>query len=151
MRNFVAALVAGGIVCAACGASGHPEGVQPVSPTSSASITSGTFVQCSAAGGTSTYAIVSAPSAGCRELVAGRDYADGRLIVGLKPGATDAELSRALAAYHATVISSQPALSDRVLAVPVGTVPEAVVGLSTYPFIAFAAPDMLNHVDPSKV
>ena len=85
-----------------------------------------------------------------KNLVAGRDYADGRVIVGLKAGTTDAQLSQALAAYHATVISSQPALGHRVLAVPDGSVPQAVVGLPTYRVVSCAAPDMLNHVDPSK-
>ena len=153
MKDFVAAVVAGGVLCAACGASGTPEAVKPVSPSGDLSTTTGTFVQCSAtAGGPSpTYAIVKAPTSGCRALLAGRDYADGRVIVGLKQGATDAELSRVLPVFHATVISSQPQFSDWVVAVPNGSVPEAVVGLAAYAFVAFAAPDMLNQVDPSKV
>lgn len=150
MKNFVAAAAAGGMLCAACGAtSGNLQAVTP--SASSAGNSQAVFVECSAAAGASaTYALVDAPASGCRELIAGRDYADGRVIVGLKPGTTESELSQTLTAYHATVISSQPALADRVLAVPAGSVPQAVVGLARYPFVAFAAPDMLNHIDQSK-
>jgi hypothetical protein len=72
------------------------------------------------------------------------------VIIGLKPGTTDAQLEQALAAYEATVISSQPTLGDRVLEVPKGSVPRAVVGLVHYSFIAFAAPDLIAHIDQNK-
>jgi len=106
------------------------------------------FVTCPGDGGP-RYAIVKTPTSGCTELVAGRDFADGRVIIGLKPGTTDAELEPVLASYHAAVISSVPALGDRILAVPKGTVPEAVVGLAGYSFISFAAPDLLAHTTAS--
>jgi hypothetical protein len=73
----------------------------------------------------------------------GVDFADGRVIIGLKPGVTEAEIAPALAVYQATVISSMPRLGQKVLGVPKGTVPQAVAGLSRYSFITVAAPDML--------
>jgi hypothetical protein len=141
MRAIVATAFFGGMVMAGCGS---PAAQQPAP----ASGNQGTFVVCSGAGsGTPGYAIQDSPGADCKPLVVGSDYADGRVIIGLKPGTTEAQLSPALAAYHATVISSQPTVGDRVLAVPKGSVPQAVVGLARYPFIAFAAPDMIAHIN----
>jgi hypothetical protein len=69
------------------------------------------------------------------------------VIVGLQPGATDDQLRPALAAYRATIASSLPALAEKVLLVPPGTVPQAVTGLARYPFIAFASPDLIEHIN----
>jgi fervidolysin-like protein len=148
MGGIVAAVALGGMLSSGCGSSGAP---QPASVPAHGGGNRGTFVACSgAAGGAPGYAIVDAPGADCRPLVAGQDYADGRVIIGLKPGTTDAQLDQALADYKATVVSSQPTLGDRVLAVPNGSVPQAVVGLAHYSFIAFAAPDMIAHIDQNK-
>jgi hypothetical protein len=143
MGGIVAAVAFGGLLITGCGSAGAP-------PPAPGAANRGTFVACSGAGGTPGYAILDTPSADCKPLVAGQDYADGRVIIGLKPGTTDAQLEQALAAYEATVISSQPTLGDRVLEVPKGSVPRAVVGLVHYSFIAFAAPDLIAHIDQNK-
>jgi hypothetical protein len=141
MRATVATVLLSGIAMAGCGSPAE-------SGPSPAASKGGTFVMCSAVGsGSPGYAIQDSPRADCKPLVAGRDYADGRVIIGLKPGTTDAQLGPALAAYQASVISSQPPVGDRILAVPKGSVPEAVVGLGRYSFITFAAPDMIAHID----
>jgi hypothetical protein len=140
MRGAIAA-VAGGILIAGCGSSGARQGAP-------AGGNQGVFVVCTgSAAGTPTYAIVETPGSGCRALVVGKDYADGRVIIGLQPGTTDEQLSPALVDYRATVIASHPELGDRVLQVPNGSVPQAVVGLARYPFIAFAQPDMIAHTN----
>lgn len=82
-------------------------------------------------------------------LVAGMDYADGRVLVGVKAGTADPDLRRALDAFHATVIASDPGAGRLTLAVPAGAVPDTVVGLERYPFITFAQPDLLQHPDQS--
>jgi hypothetical protein len=141
MARIVAAVALGGTLIVGCGSAAGPRSVPAVS-------SGGTFVVCSGAGnGTPSYAIQAAPGADCKPLIAGQDYADGRVIIGLKPGTTDAQLGSALAAFQATQVSAMPSLGDRVLAVPKGTVPEAVVGLARYSFIAFAAPDMIAHTN----
>lgn len=141
MRGIVAVVALGGTLIVGCGSATGPRSVPAVS-------SGGTFVVCSGAGtGTPSYAILAAPGADCKPLVAGQDYADGRVIIGLKPGTTDVQLGSALAAFQATQVSAIPSLGDRVLAVPKGTVPEAVVGLARYSFIAFAAPDMIAHTN----
>jgi hypothetical protein len=152
MGGIVAAVALGGMLISGCGSSAAPQPASvPAPQPAPGGGNRGTFVTCSGAGaGAAGYAIVDAPGADCRPLVAGQDYADGRVIIGLKPGTTDAQLGEALAAYHATVVSSQPTLGDRVLAVPNGSVPQAVVGLAHYSFIAFAAPDMIAHIDQNK-
>jgi hypothetical protein len=66
------------------------------------------------------------------------------VLIGVKEATTEADLQGALAAYHASVLST-PAPGQRLLGVPAGTVPEAVVGLAGYPFITFAQPDLLEH------
>jgi len=106
-----------------------------------------TFAKCP--GATPAYVLVDVPPSGCRVLEAGTDYADGRVLIGLRPGATDADLAPDLARYQATVLSSGPAEGQRVLGVPGGTVPEAVVGLERSPAVAYAQPDLLEHVDQS--
>jgi len=105
------------------------------------------FAMCR--GATPAYVLVDVPPSGCRQLEAGTDYADGRVLIGLRPGATDEDVAPDLARYHATVISSGPAAGQRVLAVPGGTVPQAVVGLERSPAVAYAQPDLLEHVDQS--
>ena len=106
----------------------------------------GLFVYC--AGSTPPYLLVVAPGSGCRELRPGVDYADGRVLIGVKEATSEADLQGALAAHHASVLSA-PAPAQRLLQVPAGTVPEAVVGLAGYPFITFAQPDLLQHPDQS--
>jgi hypothetical protein len=142
MRAGIVAVVTGGLLVAACGGSAV---VKP-SPQGGGQ---GVFVVCTEYG-TPHYAVVQAPDANCKELVAGRDFADGRVIIGVRPGTSDADVGAALSAYHATVISTMPSLGDRVLSVPSGSVPEAVVGLARYPFITFAAPDLLEHTTTSQ-
>lgn len=98
-------------------------------------------------GATPPYVLAAGPSNGCRALSAGTDYADGRVIVGIEPGTSGADLGSALAAYHASAVGSPSASGQLVLQVPDGSVPSAVVGLERYPFITFAQPDLLQHVD----
>ena len=143
MRDAIAVL-AGGILAVGCGS----DGARQAAPTPG---NQGTFVVCAPtpAGGPS-YAIMQAPASGCHELVVGRDFAEGRVIIGLKAGTTDDQLGVALKEFRATVVASHPTLGDRVLAVPRGSVPQAVVGLARYPFIAFAQPDMLGHTNQSN-
>ena len=138
-RGLVVTAWLGGVLLAGCGSAAAPA---PAPAPGSR----GQFVSCTGAGkAPAGYAILDSPGPDCKPLVVGEDYADGRVIVGLKPGTGDAQLGPALTAYSATVISSQPSLGDRVLSVPKGTVPEAVVGLARYPFVLFAAPDLLAH------
>ena len=135
---FQAALAAAVLTaCAQTGARAQP-------PTSSPGPL---FVYCPQQ--SPSYLLVAAAGSGCRELLAGRDYADGRVIIGVREGTSDADLQRALAAYRAAVLTSGPPAGERVLRVPAGTVPEAVVGLARYPFITFAQPDLLQHPDQS--
>jgi hypothetical protein len=123
---------------AACGQTGaHKEAPTP-SPV---------FVYCPQA--SPSYLLVVTPGSDCRELVAGKDYADGRVIIGVRDGTSDADLQGALVAYHATVLGSNLPAAQRLLQVPAGTVPEAVVGLARYPFVTFAQPDLLQHPDQS--
>ena len=103
------------------------------------------FAMCR--GATPAYVLVDVAPGGCRALEVGTDYADGRVLIGLRPGATDADVAPDLARYHATVLSSGPAEGQRVLAVPGGTVPQAVVGLERSPAVGYAQPDLLEHVD----
>ena len=105
------------------------------------------FAMCR--GATPAYVLVDVPPSGCRVLEAGADYADGRVLIGLHPGATDADVAPDLARYHARILSSGPAEGLRVLSVPGGTVPQAVVGLERSPAVAYAQPDLLEHVDHS--
>jgi hypothetical protein len=76
-------------------------------------------------------------------------YVDSRVIIGVKPDVSNVKIASALAAYRATVIADLPTIGQKVLAVPKGTVPQAVAGLARYSFITFAAADMLAQVDPS--
>ena len=105
------------------------------------------FVHCPQA--SPAYLLVETGRGDCQELVAGRDYAEGRVIIGVRDGTAEADLERALAAYHATILTSGLPAGERLLEVPAGTVPRAVVGLGAYPFITFAAPDLLQHPDQS--
>lgn len=127
------------MLLAACGQAG----AQREAPTPSPDLL---FVFCPQS--SPPYLLVEAPRSDCRELVAGRDYADGRVIIGVRDGTPDADLERALAAYRASVLSAGPS-GRRLLQVPVGTVPRAVVGLARYPFITFAQPDLLQQPDGS--
>ena len=127
-------------VLAACGQAG----AQQEAPTPSPVLV---FVFCPQA--SPSYLLVVTPGSDCRELVAGRDYAEGRVIIGVRDGTSDADLREALAAYHATVVASGLPSAQRLLQVPVGTVPQAVVGLARYPFITFAQPDLFQHPDQS--
>jgi hypothetical protein len=132
-------VIAAVVFMTGCGqAGGGPAGPTPSQKT--------LFVYC--AGGTPAYVIVEAPSSGCRELRAGVDYADGRVLIGFKESTSNADLQGALAAHQASVLST-PAPGQRLLQVPPGTVPDAVVGLARYPFITFAQPDLLQHPDQS--
>lgn len=56
-------------------------------------------------------------------------YVDGRVIIGVKPDVENVKIASALAAYHATVIADLAAIGQKVLAVPKGTIPQAVAGL----------------------
>jgi hypothetical protein len=137
VRVVSAAVGMGGLLLSGCGQASSP------APSNRAA----QLFACSLPDGTSVYELLDAPRAGCQALVSGKDYADGRVIIGLKPGTADSQLGPALAAHQASVVSSLPSLSDKVLAVPKGTVPQAVVGLARYPFIAFAAPDLIAHTN----
>lgn len=121
---------------AACGSAG----AQPQAPTEGQRTV---FLFCPEQ--TPPYLVAGAPRSGCRVLVAGTDYAEGRVLIGVKAGTADAGLQRALDAYRATVVESDPGGGSLTLAVPAGTVPDAVVGLASYPFITFALPDLLQH------
>ena len=105
------------------------------------------FVYCPQA--SPSYLLVETARSDCRELSAGQDYAEGRVIIGVREGTADTDLARALAAYHATALAAGLPAGERLLEVPAGTVPQAVVGLASYPFITFAAPDLLQHPDHS--
>ena len=113
VRGLVGLVWLGGLLIVGCGSTSAP---------APAPGNRGQFVSCP-----DGYAIKGSPGPDCKPLVAGQDYADGRVIIGLKPGTSEAQLGSALVAYQATVISSQPSLGDRVLMVPKGTVPQAVV------------------------
>ena len=132
---FQAAAVASALV--ACGQAAAPMEATTPSPKT-------VFLSCP--GDSPPYVLAEAPKPGCRELVAGADYADGRVLVGVRGGTSDAELDRGLATFHAAVVS-RPAAGRRLLTVPAGAVPQAVVGLARYPFITFAQPDLLQHPD----
>ena len=130
------------VLAVACGSpAGRQE--EPTTTTARQPI----FAMCR--GATPAYVLVDVAPSGCRVLEVGTDYADGRVLIGLRPGATDADVAPDLARYHATVLSSGPAEGQRVLAVPGGTVPQAVVGLERSPAVAYAQPDLLEHVDHS--
>lgn len=134
-------VVFGSMLMVSCGKS-----VTPLSAPTPAG--RGQFVACSgASSGAPSYAILDSPGPDCKPLLAGQDYADGRVIIGLKPATTDSDLSLALAAFGATVISSEPLLGARIISVPKGSVPQAVIGLARYSFIAFAAPDLIAHIN----
>lgn len=139
MKAMTAA-IAVGVLTLACGSAGAKQEAPTPSQQS-------VFVFCP--GATPAYLLVDAPRNDCRTLVAGKDYADGRVLIGVKAGTSDADLQTALAAYHATEVAVQPAAGQRVLQVPKGTVPEAVVGLARYAFITFAQPDLLQQPDQS--